>query len=452
MIFPLDAFKRAAGAVLCFVLMSVFVRGNTGHDSLLVWPEKPVKFRLATGMDCVFQRDTSSRLTIIQLFVAGGKSAVPAGKDGLAYLASRLALEIPDESVVRDIMSQATRMKVSVMEDASVISLECLSENLEEMLRVASGIIQDPLLSSLRIDRAKKIAALEGQALMDNAADAGHAAALGAFFKGRGRGGASYGTEESLRDIEKKDVAVFYRSRFTRNGILFAVCSDVEADRIRSLLEKYFAALPEGKLKVSPTASPSPPPDKEIIQARDTRQSYVGRAYLLPFTGAGDYAKGYLLEVLLGHGPGSRLWDLRVTERLAYGVGARTTWTRSGGVLEAYLETDHAKRGRAVGALNGVLDLLRAKGVTDDELAMTRAMAISGFLRANEAKSTRARTLGLFETLGLGADFLSGILGAIDAVSIEELNAFIDRVLDPDSAVEIVVGPAGLSGIPCPRS
>jgi zinc protease len=450
--YPPRAFQKAVGAVVCLVLMSVFARGDSAKDSFLPWPGKPVRFRLTTGMDCVFQRDASSALTAIQLFVAGGKSAVPAGKDGLAYLASRLALEIPDESVVREIMSQATRMRVSILEDASVITLECLSENLEEMLRVASRIIQEPLLSGQRIDRGRKIAALEGQALMDDAAAAGHAAALSAFFGGKGRGGAAYGTEESLKDIEKKDITAFYRSRFTRSGILFAVCSDVEADKIRGLLEEYFAALPEGASEVSPAAPPYPPAEREIVQARDTQQSYVGRAYLLPFTGAGDYARGCLLEVLVGSGPGSRLWDLRATERLAYGVGARTTWTGSGGVLEAFLETDHAKRGRAVEALNGVLNLLHAKGVTEDELAMTKAMAISGFLRANEVKSARARTLGLFEGLGLGADFLSGIFRAIEGVSVEELNAFIDRVLDPGSAVEIVVGPARVSGIPCPRS
>jgi zinc protease len=443
---------KACCASLCVGILAALVQAAAREVAASSpWREKPERFVLATGMDCVFHRDASSAVTIIQLFIAGGKSAVPEAKDGLAYLASRLALEIPDESIVRDIMGQATRMKVSVLEDCSVISLECLSENLEDMLRVASGIIQDPLLSGLRIDRSKKIAALEGQALMDDAVESGHAAALGAFFAGRGRGGALYGTGETLQAVDKKDITTFYKSRFTRSGIFFSVCTDIDADRIRKLLEKYFAGFPAGEPGLPPSAPPSLPADKRIVLVRDTQQTYVGRAYLLPSAGGADFARGFLLEVLLGSGPGSRLWDLRSTGGLAYSVGARSTWTRSGGILEAYLETDNAKRDRAVGALNAVLEVLHDKGVSEDELAMTKAMAKSGFLRANEAKAARARTMGLFETLGLGVEYLSGIFRAIEAVSVGELNDFIDKVLDPAQAVGIAVGPAEISEIPCPR-
>jgi zinc protease len=445
--------RNGGCASLCVGILAALVQAAAGEvPAPSPWREKPERFALTTGMECVFHRDASSAVTIIQLFIAGGKSAVPEGKDGLAYLASRLALEIPDESIVRDIMSQATRMKVSVLEDCSVISLECLSENLEDMLRVASGIIQDPLLSGPRIDRSKKIAALEGQTLTDDAAESGHAAALGAFFEGKGCGGALYGTAETLQAIEKKDVTAFYKSRFTRSGIFFSVCTDVDADRIRRLLEKCFGAFPAGEPGPLPAPAPSPPADKNIVLVRDTQQTYLGRAYLLPFKGGADFARGFLLEVLLGRGPGSRLWDLRASGRLAYTVGARTTWTRSGGILEAYLETDHAKRDRAVGALDAVLGVLHDKGVSEDELAMTKAMAKSEFLRANEAKAGRARTMGLFETLGLGADYLSGIFRAIDAVTAGEMNAFIDRALDPAQALGIAVGPAVISEIPCPRS
>jgi zinc protease len=282
--------------------------------------------------------------------------------------------------------------------------------------------------------------------------ESGHAAALGIFFDGSGYGSALYGTEESLKAIEKKDITSFYKSRFTQSGIFFAVCSDLEADGIRRLLEKYLAGFPAGELETLAPVPPSLPADKKIVLVKDTKQTYVGRAFLLPTVSASDFAKGYLLEVLLGSGPGSRLWDLRAKERLAYSVNARTTWMKTGGVLEAYLETDHSKRTRAEAALDAVLADLHDKGVSEDELAMTKAMAGSGFLRANEAKDARARTMGLFETLGLGADYLSGIFRAMDAVSAGDLNAFIDRVLDPARALGILVGPAESGEISRPRS
>jgi predicted Zn-dependent peptidase len=156
-----------------------------------------------------------------------------------------------------------------------------------------------------------------------------------------------------------------------------------------------------------------------------------------------DHAKGFLLEVLVGQGPGSRLWDLRTAGRLAYNVDSRATWTRGGGILEAFLETENAKATRAAEALDGTLRELWEKGVGAGELEATKSMAKAGFLRSAEMKATRTRFLGGFEVLGLGFEHISGLFEAIDDVTLEDLNAYIRAVLDPEKALRINVGPEG---------
>jgi predicted Zn-dependent peptidase len=393
-------------------------------------------------MDCLYQRDLSSSITSIQLFIPGGKSAVPGGKDGLAYLATRLAIEIPDFSVAQDIMALGTRMGVAVFEDCSVVSLECFSENLDNALKVVSEIVQDPLFSGVRIANIKNVMSIYGKAEEDNALEAGHDVAMGQFFGGQGYGSALFGTEVSLKAIEKKDITAYYASFFIKGKVLFSVCSDLERDKVRSLLEKYFAkfkAARAGDSLLSPS-SPSVPGDRTIILDRDTKQTYVGRAFLLPPVTAGNWAKGYLLEVLLGRGPGSRLWDLRASGRLAYNVGARLTWMKTSGVLEAYLETENAKKDRAVSALDETLRLLHEKGLNEEELRLTRNLARAQLLRANEAKRPRAQAMGVWEVLGLGFDYLSTVFDNIDAVTAADLNAFIKEILDPDKSILVLVG------------
>jgi predicted Zn-dependent peptidase len=408
--------------------------------SSVPWPPKPERTRLATGETVLYQKDPSSSMTVVELFVPGGKSAVPAGKDGLAYLVTRLALEIPDFTVAQDIMAQATRMRVSVLEDCSVISLECLSENLEDALRVGSEIIQAPLLSGLRIDNIKRVMALYAKSDEDDAVASGHAAAMNAFFGGLGYGGATYGTDASLKAIDKKDVTSFYGRLFTRNGVLFSVCSNLEKEKVRPLLEKYFAKFPAGPAEsLSPTPS-SLPDGREIRLDKGTKQTYVARAFLLPPATPADYARGYLLEVLLGVGPGSRLWDLRAEERLAYNVSARSTWTKGRGVFEAYLETENAKKDKAVAALEIVLGTLHEKGVSEDELRMTKNLARAQLLRSSEAKKSRAQMLGLWRILGLGFEDLDGVLARLDAVTADEMNSFIREFLDPKKSILVVVG------------
>ena len=402
--------------------------------------EKPEVFRLAAGEDVLYQKDVASSMTIVELFVPGGKSAVPTGKDGLAYLVTRLTLEIPDFTVAQDIMAQATRMRVSVLEDCSVISLECLSENVEDALRVGSEIIQDPLFSGLRIDSVKRVMSLYAKADEDDAVATGHDAAMAAFFRGQGYGGATYGTEPSLKAIDKKDVTSFYGRLFSRDGVFFSVCSNLDKEKIRPLLEKYFSKFPAVPAATLSPAASSLPDGREILLEKGTKQSYVARAFLLPPATPANYAKGELLEVLLGVGPGSRLWDLRSAERLAYNVGARSTWTRGSGVFEAYLETENPKKDKAVTALEAILKLLHERGVTEDELRMTKTLARFQLLRSSEAKKFRAQMLGFWRVLGLGFDDLDGVFSCLDAVTVDEMNTFVGEFLDPAKSILVVVG------------
>jgi len=432
---------RRSALVLSLLLLAAAMR--PGGAAPLAGADGPEKTVLKSGIPCIYHKDGSSLVTVVGLVVPGGKSAVPRGLDGLAAMTTRLALEIPDEGKVRDLMAQATRMSFVCLEDHSVILIECLSENLEAALRVAGKIIQDPLISGLRVGRAKELMRLYGRAEEDDAGTVAHNAVLSRYFSGDGYGSALYGTEESLKAIGRKEVLEFFKSRFTAASVFFTVVSDLEPAPVRGLLEKYFSALPKGDALSSPIVSPAIPAENVIRLPRDTKQTFVGRAYALPAPEPGEYAKGVLAEVLIGRGPGSRLWGLRADERLAYNVGANLTWTRGAGILEVFLETENAKSIRASEALDRELDELRAGGIAAGELEATKVMAKAGLLRSVELKSGRARLLSGFEILGLGFDHLPRLFAAIDAVGLDDLNAYLRTVLAPERAVVITVGPEG---------
>jgi predicted Zn-dependent peptidase len=405
------------------------------------WKERPEKFILASGLPFIYQRDQASPTTVVGLFIAGGRSAVSDGLDGLAYLTTRLALEIPDEDKVQDLMAQATRLSLLCSEDFSAVLIECLSENLEEALRVAGKIIQDPLITGLRISRTKEIMKLYGRSEEDESTVAAHNAVMKAFFPAKGYGAAVYGTEDSLKAIGRKDALTFYRRFFTKRNMFFCVGTDLDRGPVRALLEKYFAGFPDGEDVSIPVISPALPAVRDIAQTRDSKQTYVGRACLLPAPDAPGQARAYLLETLLGKGPGSRLWGLRMTEKLAYNVDAELTWTKSSGILVAYLETENSKSASAGAALDRTLSDLREKGVTDEELRTAKTLAKARFLRSTEAKAPRLRAVGLFEVLGLGYEHLSAIFAALDAVTLEAMNAFIREALSPDRSLRVTVGP-----------
>ncbi|MBN2265539.1 MAG: insulinase family protein [Candidatus Aminicenantes bacterium] len=416
--------------------------GQDARDSA-IWSHAPERFMLATGIPCVYQKDAASPTTAVGLVIGGGRSAVPAALDGLAAISTRLLLEIPDDGKVRELMAQATRLSYACLEDHSVVLVECLSEHLQQAVHTASRIIQDPLISSLRVGRAKDLMAANMKAERDDAVAAARAAAFRAFFGGRGYGSAPFGTEAGLEAIARKDVFAYVRRVLVRPNVLFVVETDLEKDAIRELLEKSFDALPDGEAPGAPLQEPALPEEPRVRLERESRQTYVGRAFAVPRAGLTDMARGYLLETLLGKGPGSRLWPLRTDERLAYNVETDLTWTRGAGLVIAYLEAGRAKAAEAGAALDRVLEILAREGVPQAEMEATRTMARARFLRGLETKSPRLRTLGLFEILAPGAGGLSGFYEALGAVTRDDLNAFIHKILDPSRALALTVGPEG---------
>ncbi len=304
--------------------------------------------------------------------------------------------------------------------------------------------MRDPLFSGIRIDRIKSFMRHLGEREQDESVNVGHLKNLAAIFGPSGYGSSVFGDEKSLKAIKKKDITDFYGKYFTAGRMALAVSSDLDKARILEVLQKYFSKIPtEKKAEAGAQVVRERPPagaEKEIFVEKDTKQTMVSVCFPLPQVSAENFLLASLVENLLGKGIGSRLWPLRAKEKLAYSVNAQALLMKKGGLLEAYLETDAKKRESAREALWKTVTSLYEQGITEDELAMTKANAKGDFLRENETKEGRIGNMIAFEGLGLGYDFLNRFIDELDAVKLDQVNAFIKEYLKPEKAILVFVG------------
>lgn len=429
--------KLGASMGLCAIVLSPIFSSEKASLSRNL-PEKEF---LANGLKLIYQKDASSAITVFQILINGGKAVEPEEKSGLAYLTTRLTLEIPDRKKIQDLMSQASRVSMASRGDYSLINITCLSEHLEETLKVTTNIMLKPLFSGLRIEGAKKMINYKRNRQEDDPANVAHKTYLERLFAKKGYGGSVLGSEESLKAIKKKDIKDFYDSYFKAENMVIAVISDLEKEPLIEILDEYFAKFPSGKLAESKPGPVIIPEEKQVLIEKDTKQFFISLAFPLPKITRKNFALASIVENLLGKGVGSRLWDLRYREKLAYNVNAQATLMKDGGILEAYLETDKEKKEVALDALKKVLSSLFEKGITEEELEVTKNNGKAYFLRNNETKGIRAGNLVSFEALGLGYEFLNGFFLEIDAIGLDEINAYIKDILNPEKGVEVVIGP-----------
>lgn len=399
------------------------------------------KIILDNGVTVLLEKDSSSATTVLQILVKGGMRAEPPGRAGLAFLTTRLSVEIPDSSKAQELIGLATRISIIGQGDSSIIHIECLSSNLEPSLKVLSKIFLDPLFSGIRVDAVKKHMEHQGKIEEDDSVELGHLAALRAFYAGSGYGGSSNGDKASLGAIKSRDVSDFYKNIFVGSNILLCFASDLPEETLLTLAGRSFARLPRGNPVVLTSVPAAEPKDWSIRLERDTKQAFVGAAYRLPPVSRRNFTLATILQTALGKGQGSRLWPLRAEQKLAYNVNCRITQRQEGGLIEAYLETDAARENQARESLRDILGTLFDVGMTEEELLSVKTAARADFLRDTEAKSRRVSALALFESLGIGFDFADALRAEIEAPGVDEVNAYIREILAPEKALAITIGP-----------
>jgi len=399
------------------------------------------KITLENGLQLFFNQDDSSAVTIIQLLINGGKRAEPKGKEGLAYLATRLMLEIPDQGKVQKLMSQSTRFSMNCMYDFSQIEIACLTENLDETLELAMELFTEPLFSGNRISHLKDWMNQRREAKDDDSINIALTAYAENIFKGTPYSSSIFGSEESLKSIKTKDVKNFHEEYFRTGNLVITVSTDLEKNQLISIFQKHFISLEKGSSPSFSDISFSKPEKQEIFIELDRQQSMVSIGYPLQKISPRRYALALVLETLLGKGVNSLLWPLRSERKLAYNVNAQATIIKEGGFIVAYLETDNDKSDLANKELEKILAALYENGIEEKELNTTKIYARSELLRDLETKHKKTSMIAAFENLGLAAEYINGLSKEIQNISLEEFNSYLKEILDPAENLHLTVGP-----------
>jgi zinc protease len=189
---------------------------------------------------------------------------------------------------------------------------------------------------------------------------------------------------------------------------------------------------------------------KRIVEVRDKKQAVL----LIGFAGATVHdADRYALELLQEacSDLGSRLF-LRIRENLglAYYVGAQNFLGLAPGYFAFYAGTTPEKVDLVERELLREVELLRAKGLTPEELKRSKAKIIGQRKIARQDLGGLALSTALDELYGLGYAHSETVDALYEAVTLEETRAVARKYLKEDAMVVSVVRPEPSSALAPP--
>lgn len=422
---------------LLAIILAMAVIFLTGEPST----DKITRIKLSDHLSILYQKDVNSAISVAQIAIRGGKMAEKEGKKGLAYITTRLTLELQSRDDLMELMTFGSIINCNTFGDFTLITIRSLSQNFKESVKLFLKNFTDPLFSGIRIKPMKDSMTFKQKSEQDTPLALMYLAHFKAFYRDGTYSGSVYGTKESLKKIKGKDIKRYYKDYFNSGNMVVSVCSDLPESEIKEIFVPFAQKVSIGTPVNLPSSTGAVPEKKHIHVSKDKRQTIVSFAFLLPKIDQREFAAAFLLENLLGKGIGSELWYLRSHQELAYSVAADFTQYINSGILSLNLRTENNKKDRAFTEFTSLLERLQKNGINADQFEAARTHAAADYFRENESKDRKAAMTAYFVIMGLEADFFLTFPNTLSSITLEEFNKFLTNILSPENRVSVIVGP-----------
>jgi len=402
--------------------------------------------RSDSGVTAWLVEDYSVPIVTISFNFEGGTSQDPAGKEGLANLMSGLfdegAGELEADAFQQTLDRAGAEMSFRADRDAISGTMRMLAEKRDEAFGLLALALAQPRFDQAPTDRirAQILSGIRASERDPNTqAQIEFAKALYGDHPYARR---SEGTPESLAAIVPDDLKALHGRLFARDNLRVAVVGAIDAETLRTELDRLFGALPE-KADLVAVPDVEPKLDQQVKEVYDLPQTNIHIAFPGVARDDPEFFAAYLMNHILGGGTfSSRLFDeVREKRGLAYGIGSGLSSSRHSNALMIGTATNSERAGETLQIIRDVIRKMAEDGPTEAELEDARRYLIGAYA-INNLDSSRAivSTLLGLQTENLGIDYIERRAGLIEAVTREQVAAAARRLLTVEPAV-MLVGP-----------
>jgi len=247
--------------------------------------------------------------------------------------------------------------------------------------------------------------------------------------------------EKSLPTVTRNDVISYYDRIFDSKNMIISINGNVEAEKLTKafgtiLHKKNNPEFNYSNYRITKLTSPQ----TSAVKIPELQTAWL----FLGWQTAGsankkDFVTLKVLNTMLGSGMSSRLFrNLREQDGLAYQLGSSYTPKKLGGYFVTYIGTNPETLNYSREKIKHEIERLKKEFVSDSELTDAKARLKGGFIVALETNAEKASTIGTFEGIGLGYNFMPEYIKMIDEVTASDILNVANKYFN-DVYVESVV-------------
>ncbi|MBO4880531.1 MAG: insulinase family protein [Firmicutes bacterium] len=237
------------------------------------------------------------------------------------------------------------------------------------------------------------------------------------------------GSRRTVRVITREDVLAYRKKWYTAGNIVVAAVGNFDDSALEEQLEAQLSMLPSK----SPEIADYKPSEgcRYGYRTQDINQTHIAIGLPTVSMGSGEYYAQAIACDILGGSMSSRLFqNIREQKGLAYSVFSSTLSYAQDGMFMIYAGITPGKEVDAVTGIAGELAGLKRDGISKEETEIVKQRLKSGYIFSLESMNSRMYRLGRNLLLLDKVYSQEDTMAEIDAVTADQVNAFLDRICD----------------------
>jgi len=413
------------------------------------------QFRLANGLTVILHQDRSVPVVAVNVWYHVGSANERPGRTGFAHLFEHLMFEgsknVKEGEFDNFLEAAGGNNNGSTTNDRTNYVIDVPSNALELALFLESDRMAYLLdtMTQARVDGQRDVVKNERRQSYEN-----RPYGMASLELDRMLWPANHpynwpviGEMADLTAASHQDVVDFFKKYYAPNNASLVIAGDIDFDRTRTLVEKYFGEVPAGAI-VEPVAPPAAVISSVKRKAMTDRVSLsrLYLAWLTPrFFAPGDSALDVAASVLSG-GKNSRLYKRLVYDmQIAQDVSA---YQSSAALGSSFQIVATARPGKSLAEIQRVideeLDRLRAEPPTAREVQRAINQTQASFYRRMERVGGfygKAEQLNSYYMAAGDPDYFAEDLARYTSLSPSDVQAVVVNWLSKDRRVELTVEP-----------
>ena len=315
-----------------------------------------------------------------------------------------------------------------------------LDEQLDTALELVTDIVTSPTFNEADVEMERGVILEEIKMVEDTPDDLVHEIFVTAFWPDHPLGRPILGTEETIAGLQRARIIEHYDETFQPSNVIFSASGNVRTEELLPFLEQSFPVSDRAPFRREWNA-PTPKQHVIIREKKELEQVHLclgSRGF--PQQGQERYAAA-LLNTLLGGGMSSRLFQrVREKEGLVYAITSYHNGHLHGGYEVVYAACAPKNVQRVLDSTLDELRKIKRDGASAGELADAKLHLKGSILLSLESTTSRMSGIARQEYY-FGRQFTPDeIIEHIDAVTLEDILAAAQTIVDPNSLSLTLLG------------